>query len=81
MVLHRSFHKLMSEDEDFYGEHFESSYADGLTPGQAEALKSWCAENGIETVPMTTTMSFAHWIFLGYFATWALGGSVLKVLR
>ncbi|MFI5351108.1 MAG: hypothetical protein ACHQ2Z_16310 [Elusimicrobiota bacterium] len=78
MVLHRSFHKQLSEDRDFYQNHFESSYADGLTAEQVEALKAWCSGKGIATVPLTTTMSFAHWIFLGYFVTWALGGSVLK---
>jgi len=80
MVLHRSFHKRISEDPEFYQEHFESSYADGLTASQADALKEWCAEKNIETVAITSTMSFAHWIFLGYFMTWALGGSVLRVL-
>ena len=80
MVLHRSFHQRLSEDVEFYETHFQSSYADGLTASQAEALRAWCAERGIETVPMTTTMSFAHWIFLGYFVTWALGGSLLQML-
>jgi hypothetical protein len=81
MVMHRSFHKRLGEDPEFYQTHFESSYADGLTQAQVDALKEWCAEEGIATVPMTTTMSFAHWIFLGYFATWLLGWSVLKVLH
>jgi hypothetical protein len=80
MVLHRGFIRRLREDEDFYQEHFASVYADGLTVSQAEALKTWCAEKGVETVSLTTTMSFANWIFLGYFITWLLGGSVLKGL-
>lgn len=78
MVLHDSFHKLMSEDREFYENHFASRYADGITADQVEAVKAWCAERGIETVPLTTTISFAHWIFLGYFLTFALGGSLLR---
>lgn len=67
-------------DEDFRDEHFATFYADGLTGEQAEALKAWCRDEGIETVPLAPTISFANWIFLGYFLTRLLEGHVLRFL-
>lgn len=70
----------IEEDEDFRDEHFYSFYADGLTPDQAAALRAWCEENGIESVPLAPTISFANWIYLGYFLTVLLQGHVLQPL-
>lgn len=67
----------MREDEEFFEEHFDSLYADGLTPDQLEALKEWCEENGIEQIPLAPTMSFASWIFVGYALTSLLDGPVM----
>lgn len=64
-------------DEDFRDEHFGAFYADGLTPDQAEALRAWCERNGIAAVPLAPTISFANWIYLGYFLTALLQGHVL----
>lgn len=70
----------IEEDEDFRDEHFASFYADGLTPDQAEALREWCRENEIDSVPLAPTISFANWIYLGYFLTVLLQGHVLQPL-
>ena len=70
----------IEEDEDFRNEHFSAFYADGLTGEQAEALREWCAGEGLETVPLAPTISFANWIFLGYFLTRLLEGHVLRFL-
>lgn len=80
MNLGPSFVALIEEDEDFRDEHFYSFYADGLTPDQAEALREWCADNEIESVPLAPTISFANWIYLGYFLTVLLQGHVLQPL-
>lgn len=80
MVLHHSFIDRLRQDEDFFEEHFSTRYADGLTKEQVEALQKWAAREGIRTIPLTTTMPFAHWIFLGYFLTWLLKGHVLEAL-
>lgn len=79
MVLHPSFlDKLEREAPDFYEEHFASNYADGLTGDQAEALRKLCRKKKWPVVWLQVTMSFAHWIFLGYFLTWLLGGHLLE---
>lgn len=78
MVLHHSFHDKLRQDEDFYERHFARTYADGLTEEQAEALRQWAKVHQVPTIPLTTTMAFSHWIFLGYFLTWCLGGHVLQ---
>jgi hypothetical protein len=71
--------EAIESDEDFR-EEFGSFYADGLTPRQAEALRAWCLENAIESVPLAPTISFANWIYLGYFLTVVLQGHVLQRL-
>lgn len=79
MVLHPRFlERLEKEDKRFYEKHFEDNYADGLTHEQLEALRKWCRRKNVATVPLNHTMSFAHWIFLGYFITWLSGGNVLN---
>lgn len=70
----------IEEDEDFRDEHFPTFYADGLTPDQAVALRRWCGENAVESVPLAPTISFANWIYLGYFLTVLLQGHVLQPL-
>lgn len=77
MVLHRGFLRRLKESPEFYDAHFQTTYADGLTAEQAEALKGWCRENAVSRVPLANTMAFSHWIFVGYLLTWALGGHVL----
>ena len=71
--------EAIEDDEDFHAE-FGSFYADGLTPRQAGALRAWCEENGVESVPLAPTISFANWIYLGYFLTVVLQGHVLRRL-
>ena len=80
MTLGPSLVELIQRDEEFCGEHFQTFYADGLTPDQAEALKPWCREQGIENVPLAPTISFANWIFAGYLLTLTLGGHMLRFL-
>jgi len=77
MTLGPALVELIERDEDFRDEHFQVFYADGLTPDQAEALKPWCEENGIEQIPLAPTISFANWIFVGYFLTLIIDGHVL----
>ncbi len=78
MVPHPRFlERLEKEDPKFYAKHFEDNYADGLTFAQVDALKKWCGRKKVDLVPLNHTMSFAHWIFLGYFLAWLLGGHVL----
>ena len=66
-------------DADFR-EEFGSFYADGLTPRQAAALREWCDDNEVASVPLAPTISFANWIYLGYFLTVVLQGHVLRRL-
>lgn len=80
MTLGPSLVARLEEDPDFRDEHFSTLYADGLTAEQAEVLREWCREEGIETVPLAPTISFANWIFLGYFLTRLLEGHVLRFL-
>jgi hypothetical protein len=80
MTLGPSLVERIEADEDFRDEHFPTFYADGLTREQAEALRTWCREKGVETVPLAPTISFANWIFLGYFLTRLLDGHVLGFL-
>lgn len=79
MVLHPSFlEKLEAEAPDFYETHFASTYADGITADQTEALLKLCRKRKWPAIWIQKTMSFAHWIFLGYFLTWLLRGHVLQ---
>jgi hypothetical protein len=80
MTLGPSLVAAIEADPDFRDEHFSTFYADGLTGEQAEVLREWCTEAGIETVPLAPTISFANWIFLGYFLTRLLGGHVLRFI-
>lgn len=80
MTLGPALVERIEADEEFRDEHFSTFYADGLTGEQAEVLKEWCAAEGIETVPLAPTISFANWIFLGYFLTRLLEGHVLRFL-
>ncbi len=80
MTLGPSIVELIRQDEEFCEEYFSTFYADGLTPDQAEALRPWCREQGIELVPLAPTISFANWIFAGYLITVLLGGHVLSVV-
>ena len=50
----------------------------GLTPDQARVLRAWCRDNEIAEVPLAPTISFANWIYLGYFLTALLQGHVLQ---
>ncbi|MEQ1918188.1 MAG: hypothetical protein ABL955_03240 [Elusimicrobiota bacterium] len=69
---------LIEADEDFRDRHFSAFYADGLTPDQARVLRAWCRDNEIAEVPLAPTISFANWIYLGYFLTALLQGHVLQ---
>lgn len=80
MTLGPSLVARIEADEDFRDEHFSTFYADGLTGEQVEVLRDWCRAEGIETVPLAPTISFANWIFLGYFLTRLLAGHVLRFL-
>jgi hypothetical protein len=81
VVLAPAFIERLRQDEDFFDENFSRLYADGLTSGQAEALREWCIRKGVERIPLTPTISFASWIFLGFFLAFALKGAhVLEAL-
>lgn len=64
-------------DGEFAGE-FGAFYADGLTEEQVVLLREWCEANEIESVPLAPTISFANWVYLGYFLTVVLDGHVLR---
>lgn len=71
----------LKADKKFYDKHFKTLYADGLTTEQAEALKRWCEKKGIAEVALTPTISFASWIFFGYFLCRLMDGKhILEVL-
>ncbi len=80
MNLGPSIVERLEMDPEFCEEHFHTLYADGITPEQAQALAEWCVENKVDSVPLAPTISFANWIFLGYFLTLLLNGHVLKVV-
>lgn len=75
VVLAPEFVDRLRQDPEFFEEHFSRLYADGLTSAQAEALREWCAREGVEKIALTPTISFASWIFLGFFLTYALKGA------
>jgi hypothetical protein len=80
-VLSPAFVDTLRQDESFFEEHFGRLYADGLTLEQAAAVQDWCARKGIKAVQLTPTISFASWIFFGYFLSRLLGGgTVLAVI-
>lgn len=79
LVVAPAFLEEMRQDEEFFGAHFAALYPDGLTKEQAEALKGWCRQRGVEKVPLVPTVSFAFWIFFGFFAARLLGGSILAL--
>jgi hypothetical protein len=81
VVLAPAFIDRLRQDPEFFEEHFSRLYADGLTSGQAEALREWCVREGVETISLTPTISFASWIFLGFFLAFVLKGAhVLQLL-
>jgi hypothetical protein len=81
VVLAPGFIDRLRQDADFFEEHFSRLYADGLTAAQAEALREWCVREGVETIPLTPTISFASWIFFGFFLAFVLNGAhVLQLL-
>jgi Flp pilus assembly protein protease CpaA len=80
MILAPQSLELVRRDEEFYDEHFSTRYPDGMTDAQASALRRWCTERGVERVAMQKTLSFAFWIFLGYFITVGLKRDLLQIL-
>ena len=70
--------RVKKEDEAFYQSAFGPLYPDGLTPEQAEAVRIWCARNGIESVALRPTLFFSFWIFLGFLMTRILDGHILQ---
>jgi hypothetical protein len=77
-VLAPAFLERLRQDPGFFDEHFSRLYADGLTGAQAAALQEWCAREGVEMIPLTPTISFAAWIFLGFFLARIMrGGHVM----
>ena len=80
LVLAPSFITRLKADPEFF-ETIGTLYPDGLTRDQSDRLKEWCEENAIDEVPLTPTMSFAAWIFLGFFVSHLLaGGHVLEAI-
>jgi hypothetical protein len=81
LLLAPAFVDRIRQDPEFFSRHFRRVYADGLTADQARALKAWCRVNSIDVIPLAPTMSFAGWIFFGYFLSFLLGGAhVLEVV-
>ena len=74
-VLAPGFVERLRQDREFFDEHFSRLYADGLTDAQAQALQGWCAREGVEMIPLTPTISFAAWIFLGFFLARIMKGA------
>ena len=75
VVLAPAFIERLRGDPEFFEEHFSRLYADGLTASQAQALQEWCAREGVEMIPLTPTISFAAWIFLGFFLARIMRGA------
>jgi hypothetical protein len=71
---------LIDQDPDFRDYHFDRKWPDGLTRRQARALKGWALRNELEWIQYQEAMSFAFWIFSGYFLSWALRGDLVGVL-
>jgi hypothetical protein len=80
MILAPQSLELVRKDADFYAEHFATRYPDGMTEAQADALRRWCVERSIDRLAMQKTLSFAFWIFLGYFLTVALKRNILEIM-
>ncbi len=80
MTLGPGMVETLRADADFFAEHFDTLYADGLTREQVEALKEWCLREEVAVVPLAPTISFANWIFVGYLLTWLLDGHVLRMV-
>jgi hypothetical protein len=81
LILSPAIVDRIKADKKFYEKYFKTLYADGLTQEQADALKRWCSKNGIDAVALTPTISFASWIFLGFFLTRIFQGrSLLEAL-
>jgi hypothetical protein len=79
LVLAPEFAAQLKADEEFFEERIGRLYADGLTRDQVDSVKQWCEARSIEVVPLAPTMSFALWIFLGFFICYVLsGGHVLE---
>ncbi|MFI5361192.1 MAG: hypothetical protein ACHQ49_04415 [Elusimicrobiota bacterium] len=74
-VLAPGFIERLRLDSEFFEEHFSRLYADGLTGPQAQALQEWCAREGVDMIPLTPTISFAAWIFLGFFLARIMKGA------
>ena len=74
-VLAPAFIERLRLDPEFFEEHFSRLYADGLTGAQAQALQEWCAREGVDMIPLTPTISFAAWIFLGFFLARVMRGA------
>jgi hypothetical protein len=72
--------EMREADPGYVEEHLEPLYADGLTVEQVEAVRDWCASRRVPYVRLHTTVSFAFWIFLGYFLTVLFPLSVLRPL-
>lgn len=72
--------EVIGRDGEFFEEHFETLFPDGLTHEQAVALKAWCARNSVPGLTMQRTLSFAVWIFAGYAITAWLGADLIAVL-
>ena len=80
-VLSPSSKARIAADPEFESRFFSTHYPDGMTPAQTEALKIWCAENGIATIETCVTVHFAFWIFFGFLLTVVLKQDILSFLR
>jgi len=77
LVLSPAFLRRLEADGDFI-RRLGWLYPDGLTLEQARTLRGWCAAQGVVEIPLARTVSFAFWIFLGFFITLILKGHVLE---
>lgn len=70
----------LKKDPEFFEEHFEVLYPDGLTRDQAEKVRERCLKEGVCQIAAAKTIPFAFWIFLGTALTVLAQRTVLSFL-
>ncbi|MFH1724826.1 MAG: hypothetical protein ABII00_09415 [Elusimicrobiota bacterium] len=69
----------LRQDPEYFRDHFDRLYPDGLTPEQTGAFKHWCRSRALQVVAFKKTRPFAFWIFLGAVLTVLLRRDVLTL--
>ncbi|MFA6030872.1 MAG: hypothetical protein WC969_13520 [Elusimicrobiota bacterium] len=74
---------ILRSDEDFFAEHFEPLFVEGVTEEQAAALRQWMATHPVKDarVEVSEGEPFGLWIVVGSALTLLLGGDLIGPLR